>query len=305
MIGAMDIVRIRGADEAAAGGFLSYCRAYGDEHDESYVPDEGWAFGDEAPSFAALGPDGAVIGAAAALLGPSYRAARRARIAVLHARDEAAYAPLSAALFGALSAAADEAYLFIPAALAATRAAFEGLGFRYERTAYLMAAPTAGGSAGIPAIPSGYRLKAVDPADDAAIAAFVAVRNRNFVELKGSVEARVEDLRAFIASPEYLPGGLLLALAPDGSPCATLRLERDDEEGSGFIGTIAVDRAHRGRGLARCLVRTALGLSAEAGFKDAFLSVNAENENALRLYRSEGFREVKAMDCLAARLPRR
>jgi mycothiol synthase len=304
MISVMDIVPIRGADEAAAGGFLSYCRAYGDEHDESYVPDEGWAFGDDAPSFAALGLGGELVGAAAALLGPSYRAARRARIAVLHAQDEAAYAPLAAALFEALAAAADEAYLFIPAALKATRATFEGLGFRYERTAYLMAAATRAVPSA-PAAPTGYRLEAVDPRDGTAVAAFVAVRNRNFAELKGSVEARVEDIAAFASSPEYLPGGLLLALAPDGSPCGTLRLERDDEEGSGFIGTIAVDKAHRGRGLARYLVRTALRLSAEVGFTEAFLSVNAENENALRLYRSEGFREVKAMDCLAARLPRR
>lgn len=304
MIGGMDIVRIDGSRDAAAPGFLSYCRVRGDEHDESYVPDEGWAFGDEAPSFAALGPDGAVVGAAAALLGPSYRAARRARIAVLHALDEAAYGPLTDALFDALRPAADEVYLFIPAALKATRAAFERLGFRYERTAYLMSAATRAVPSA-PAAPTGYRLEAVDPRDGTAVAAFVAVRNRNFAELKGSVEARVEDIAAFASSPEYLPGGLLLAFAPDGSPCGTLRLERDDEEGSSFIGTIAVDAAHRGRGLARFLVRTALRLSADAGFDEAFLSVNAENENALRLYRSEGFREVKAMDCLAARLARR
>lgn len=304
MIGAMDIVRIQRADDAAAPRFLSYCRAHGRAHDESYVPEEGWAFGDEAPSFAAIGPGGKLVGAAAALLGPSYRAARRARIAVLHALDEAAYGPLRDALFDALWPAADEVYLFIPAELKATRAAFERLGFDYERTAYLMAAATAAEPAA-QAAPPGYRLKAVDPHDGAALAAFVAVRNRNFAELKGSVEARVQDIETFASSPEYLPGGLLLALAPDGSPCGTLRLERDDEEGSGFIGTIAVDKAHRGRGLARYLVRTALRLSAEAGFSEAFLSVNAENENALRLYRSEGFREVKAMDCLAARLPRR
>lgn len=304
MIGAMDIVRIHRGDDAAAPGFLSYCRAHGDEHDESYVPDEGWAFGDEALSFAASASNGTVVGVAAALLGPSYRAARRARIAVLHALDEAAYAPLTDALFDALRPAADEVYLFIPADLKATRAAFERLGFRYERTAYLMAAAT-GAETAAQAAPPGYRLKPVDPRDGSAVAAFVAVRNRNFAELKGSVEARVEDIAAFASSPEYLPGGLLLAFAPDGSPCGTLRLERDDEEGSGFIGTIAVDKAHRGRGLARFLVRTALRLSAEAGFSEAFLSVNAENENALRLYRSEGFRQVKAMDCLAARLPRR
>lgn len=301
MIGAMDIVRIHRGDDAAAPGFLSYCRTHGDEHDESYVPDEGWAFGDEAPSFAALGPGGELAGAAAALLGRSYRAARRARIAVLHALDEGAYGPLTDALFDALRPAADEVYLFIPADLKATRATFESLGFTYERTAYLMAAATGAGAEA----PPGYRLKPVDPRDGTAVAAFVAVRNRNFAELKGSVEARVEDIEAFVASAEYLPGGLLLALAPDGEPCGTLRLERDDEEGSGFIGTIAVDKAHRGRGLARFLVRTALRLSAEAGFSEAFLSVNAENENALRLYRAEGFREVKAMVCLAARLQRR
>jgi ribosomal protein S18 acetylase RimI-like enzyme len=118
------------------------------------------------------------------------------------------------------------------------------------------------------------------------------------------VDTRPEDIRSFMASDEYLPGGLLLVLSPEGSPCGTLRVERehDDEPDSGFIGTISVDRERRGQGIGRALVRTALALSRRNGFRQAFLSVNADNKGPLALYLSEGFSLVKAMTCMEARI---
>lgn len=110
--------------------------------------------------------------------------------------------------------------------------------------------------------PQGYRLSQVSGRNPTAIEDFIATRNRNFRELSGSSDQRVEDLAA-------------------------------------FIGTISVDKEHRGRGLARGLIRTALSIAAGAGMKEAFLSVNAGNSTALGLYLEEGFVVVKAMSCLA------
>ena len=72
----------------------------------------------------------------------------------------------------------------------------------------------------------------------------------------------------------------------------------DDEPDALFLGTIAVDREYRGRGLGRYLVRAALARAQNAGFSRVYLSVNALNAQARRLYESDGFTLVKAMVCL-------
>lgn len=294
---------IETAADPHAKDFLAYCAAHGNEHDESYVPGVEWRFGGDYPSFVVLGTDGSVRGVAAAMTGGSYKAARRARVAIVHVAGDAVpddYRSLFSALAGKIAVAADELYLFIPEALAELRAILDGMGFSFERTAYLMRATT--GDTAPAVLPAGYTLEPVSARDAGSVAEFINTRNRNFREVRGSSDARVEDLAAFIASDEYLDGGLVRLLAPDGGTCGTLRVERDLDDGSAFIGTISVDREHRGKGLARALIRSALSIARDAGIQTAFLSVNADNLVALELYRKEGFSLVKAMTCLTARI---
>ncbi|OHD22508.1 MAG: hypothetical protein A2Y38_23130 [Spirochaetes bacterium GWB1_59_5] len=285
--------------------FLAYCAAHGAEHDESYIPGAAWEFGDDYPSFLLQGEDGSVRGAAAVMLGPSLRAARKARIAILHVSGEATeleYRNLLASVVASIKDSAEELYLFIPEALVELRAILGRAGFSFERTAFLMRTETSTPEHPTRAavFPEGYSSSPVMAGDISAIAEFIATRNRNFREVKGSSDARTEDLVSFIASGEYLEGGLVRLVAPDGGTCGTLRVERDEEDGSAFIGTISVDKNHRGKGLARGLIRTALSIAGNAGIQAAFLSVNADNSAALDLYRKEGFSVVKAMTCLSA-----
>jgi ribosomal protein S18 acetylase RimI-like enzyme len=49
--------------------------------------------------------------------------------------------------------------------------------------------------------------------------------------------------------------------------------------------------------LGRMLLRYGVSSAHSAGFSKAVLSVNAENETALRLYRSEGFLTVETVVC--------
>ena len=58
-----------------------------------------------------------------------------------------------------------------------------------------------------------------------------------------------------------------------------------------------METALRGCGLGRLILRRGLALSRRAGLNPTWLSVNAENGNAVRLYLSEGFREEKVMVC--------
>lgn len=300
--GAM-LYRIQDRHDALAASFITYCAAHAAEHDESYIPDAAWAFGDDYPSFVLIDDAGAVIGAAAAMLGPSFRSARRARVAILHTCAAPApehYGMLAHALTQAVEPHADELYLFFPEIDRAFRTALDQSGFRFDRSVYLMGTTTT--RALEPELPAGYTFSPVAPGDTAAITAFVEVRNRNFKEVHGSSDSRVEDILEFVASAEFLSGGLLLLHAPDSSPCGTLRVERDDD-GTAFIGTISVDRAHRGIGLGKAIINKAVSVARAAGFAEAFLSVNATNTAALGLYEHNGFSVAKAMVCYAMRLP--
>lgn len=307
----MMLHRIETTDDPRASGFLAYCAAHGKEHDESYMPEADWEFGPDFPSFALISDDGSVRGVAAGMLGPSFRAARRARVAILHVMVESHtdYRTLLDALGASIAGRADELYLFIPETLTWLRTSLEASGFSLERTVYLMRADA--GDPRQPAsqkearveFPQGYGLAAVTAGDAAAQDDFIAIRNRNFKELRGSSDQRAEDLAAFIASRAFLEGGLVRLLSPDGTACGTLRVERDEDDGSAFIGTISVDKEHRGRGLARGLIRAALSIAGGAGMHEAFLSVNADNRTALKLYLEEGFSIVKAMSCLSVNIP--
>jgi len=56
------------------------------------------------------------------------------------------------------------------------------------------------------------------------------------------------------------------------------------------INNLAVDPAHRGRGLGRALLREAMAAAARLGVRRATLEVRRSNTPALRLYEGAGFR---------------
>lgn len=69
---------------------------------------------------------------------------------------------------------------------------------------------------------------------------------------------------------------------------AVSRIGADEAE----ILSIAVDRAHRGRGLSRTLLMTHLGHLAGRGVRTIFLEVEENNQAARRLYDRSGFMVV-------------
>jgi ribosomal protein S18 acetylase RimI-like enzyme len=174
-------------------------------------------------------------------------------------------------------------------------------GFAVERLAFEMARDDPELAA--PEVPPGYRLEPVRPGDDEDIRAYAEVRNRNFREVLGSLPIGEGTVRAGMEDPGIPPGGLALLRGPDGSPCGTMRAERDVEPGCLSIGALSVDREHRGRGLGRFLLRSAAALGRREGFRTLSLSVNALNKNALGLYESEGFTVRGAWVCLSAPVP--
>ncbi len=319
-------------DASNRAEYLAYCEAHGREHDESYVPGPSWKGAPEEPGFLLRErPEtgegaGAVAGVLGLMLKTSMLAAGRARVAILHSTlgpgkgGEEAYGLLLGAAQNLADAAvagpAAEAegiavqdgardagrrkapylYLFLPTGIGFPTSFLKESGFVVDRVAYSMLRPGLGCEE--PRFPEGYRLERLDGADLEGIAEFTAVRNRNFREVDGAVDARAEDWIETIRGADEGGSAALLLRSPEGSPCGTIFAERDEEDGSWFIAAVSVDAEHRGKGLGRSLLRASLRLGGSMGFSAASLSVNESNKKALELYLSEGFRVDKSMDSL-------
>lgn len=80
----------------------------------------------------------------------------------------------------------------------------------------------------------------------------------------------------------------------DGEPVGTLRLSEDGE--SGYIHGFVVDPRHQGRGIGRDVLRRACVELRSRGAARVALEVAVDNERALGLYTSVGFRPVLTED---------
>jgi mycothiol synthase len=94
--------------------------------------------------------------------------------------------------------------------------------------------------------------------------------------------------------PDFEPEGILLVFPEDQREtliawARTLHETRENGEHRGFVNTIGVLPAWRGRGLGRELLRWSIARLRAVGAETIELSVEAANERALGLYRRTGF----------------
>jgi mycothiol synthase len=150
-------------------------------------------------------------------------------------------------------------------------------------------------------LPSGVRLRAFDAARDAE--AWLALNARCFPHLPDQAGWTRADLDRRRGQPWFDSGGFLLAEDPHGAPIGFVWTKvhghhlgtgpRPDPEHAvdqlGEIYVIAVDPAHRGRGLGRALALAGLHHLRADGMRVALLYVDAGNAPAISLYRSLGF----------------
>lgn len=310
--------------------FLDYCRLHGAEHDDSYTGDADLRpiqdeLGEENPSVVLLTPSGSVVGAASAMLSPRVCAPGRGRFRILHCIEAnvANYRALLDALVATAAAAARprvrdrDMYFFVPDTAAPVRAILEELGFAVERVSYGLKASNAG--AAMPELPAGFFLRPLRHGEDEQ--AWCAIVNSAFAHLAGHTHC-VPDTVAEAASAEAaIPRGQLMlwrdrSQADEGGDPAParyrgvavpvglveVRKSTDDGEPMAQIGPVAVDVVWQGRGLGRLLLRAGMAAARRAGFENSWLSVNGENERAISLYSSEGFRKVQAMVCYSRRM---
>jgi GNAT superfamily N-acetyltransferase len=149
-----------------------------------------------------------------------------------------------------------------------------------------------------PEVPSRYRWL---PWSAALLEVHADVLCQSFTcELDGEVFPSLADrngctclLTEIACKPGFLPGATWLLVDSGDLPCATV--QGVHSRGLGAIQNLGVLPSHRGRGLGRAALLQALHGFWRAGLGRALLEVTAENDCAMRLYRSVGFRSRKTL----------
>ena len=290
----MDL-RLQRVDTSSFPHLVAYSGEHGPEHDDSFLPGRDFAFSPEQPAFL-LWNEQVVVGAVSLMRTRRFLRAQRGRFSIFHTvlGTQDAYIRLLDAIrphFHDLNSV----YLFIPQARWETAAILLELGFHIERYAYVLESrePPAVGAR----FPEGYAVQPLTASDETGIRQFTDCLNESFRGLAGHIDSSPEDIRAWFDDESYIEGGISL-LRHGERPVGTLCVSREDENReAGEVSAFGIIDQHQGRGLGRALLRYARSFARDRGLHPVILSVDAENEAALRLYTSEGFIPTETMVC--------
>ena len=149
-----------------------------------------------------------------------------------------------------------------------------------------------------PMVPDGVVVR-TGPGDEAFHREAHSVSTRAFVEHFGFVAKSFEEWHKGVEASSSHDWAQLSVAYVDGEPVAMLRGSDQfvQDEGCGYIPTVAVLPAARGRGLAKFLLRRAFADDFRRGRKGTILHVDTNNVTpALGLYLGVGMRPVLVID---------
>lgn len=170
-------------------------------------------------------------------------------------------------------------------------------GYTHERWYWLMERPRGGTIE--PAWPAGVSARAWD-GSDAMLEAAIAAYNDSFAQHHRFVRGRVSTLRHLMTREGDTPAQLCVAYR-DGEAVGFCRCERFSLRGE--IAVLGTTHAARGLGLGRALLRWGVRWLEANSATPITLLVDGENENALRLYQSDGFAIIRTRRVWAWRPP--
>ena len=156
-------------------------------------------------------------------------------------------------------------------------------GFRHARNFWRMERPL--GPVGKPQWPVGVVVRKYD-GSERALRDFNDAYNSSFSDHYHYVRSSLADTRVMTTQRHFRPDGLLLAYRGDACVGFCRNARYGDPGEVALIGTVP---EARGIGLGRALLRWGVAWLQGDFSNPLYLMVDGENENALRLYRSEGF----------------
>jgi mycothiol synthase len=140
----------------------------------------------------------------------------------------------------------------------------------------------------LPELPADLSMTAFDDDD---LAEYVDLINTAFLDHPVRLHVTREQIEHIHASPKFDPAGIALLRTPSGQMVGFCVTGSDRNEGTtvGIINLLGLQRGYRGRGLGRFLLIWGIERLRSLGLEQIELGVEAENEKAVRLYRSVGF----------------
>lgn len=279
--------------------FLEYCKKYGREHDESFLPNNEFHADENNPTYILINDNEEIVGTISLMINSKYRRAGKGRIRIFHTiidELEAYQLLLNSILKHTYEI--NMFYMFIPEHKIKTGQILEESGFRILRYSFYMERNCKEYVASD--FSNGFELKTFRKEKDEKI--WCDIINQCFSHLQGHVDITPQDVVKIFKEEDYIENGMLI-LWHNENPIGTICISKDEEDGKefAFISCVAVMPQYRGIGLGKNLIRYAI----EFGKKrllDASLSVNGENKNAANLYLKEGFKKKETMVCYEYRL---
>lgn len=274
--------------------FIEYCKVYGPEQDESFLPDENFMPGENDPAFALL-EHGRITGAASLILHPEFREAKKGRFGIFHCLNKTTehYNILLDAISKKVKGI-DNIYCFISENRTEVREIWESIGFSIERYSWVLDRELDDFKQ--PAFPEGFSMNLMREGIDEQH--WCDLINICFATMAGHTHMTIDKLRSFKTYKGYINDDMFM-LWDKSKPVGTMQLEKETDDGINtlFIEAVTVLPEYRGRGLGKNLIRSALEFALCKGYEKAMLSVNAENENAANLYLDEGFKKKELYIC--------
>ena len=177
------------------------------------------------------------------------------------------------------------------------RAVASGRGYAPATSFYRMRIDHTGPIAA-PALPEGVRIEVVGD-NEALRRQSHNLLGESFVDHFGYAERSYEWREEFYAASSTRGWDQARVMLVDGEPAAALNASTEFvvDEDCGYVATLGVLAAYRGRGLGRALLLDAFERDAADGRAGTILHVDANNVTpALGLYESVGMRQVLIMD---------
>lgn len=279
--------------------FVSYCKKYKGEIDESFLYDEDlkkFKPNEENPTYIVTNEKGDIVATASLIIDDYNKRGKKARFRILHSKvDNLEYYNMLMTAILKHTKGLDKVFIFIPIVNKGLIDIIEKLDFNVERHSFFLVRENQ--ELEEHQLPKDYYVKSFRPGIDEEI--YCVIRNRSFANLKGSETSITLEMAEKIASSdEYIEGGLMILYHKD-KPVGVVRGSKDEYEDLPVmnIGPLAIIPEYQGKGLGRILLRKSLQFAKENGYDRTVLCVNGENERAKALYIQEGFKEAEAVTC--------
>jgi len=278
--------------------FKQYCLAHRSDHDESFLYDEDleeFVIGNDNPTYL-LYDDSKLQGVCSIIQDAYHLKGSKARVRIFHSsRNTLEDYEILLRNVLPLHSLVDRIVMHIPEQNVISRSIVEKIGFFIERYSYVMERTDQEPKEFH--FPDGFELTDFVTGRDEED--YLYVRNRAFANLKGSeTPITKEQVKDQMKPGHTLPGGAKI-LRFHGAPVGIIRMDQEHEKGKdySFVAPVAILPEYQGKGLGVQLLRAGIQAGYDNGYKDCMLTVNAENESALKLYLKEGFEKTDVMVC--------